>query len=157
MARFGLGLFFGLAVGYAYAEQLPGVEFTERARSNYMLQCQGCHGADGQGSRHGEVPDMRGVVGLFLRVEAGREYLVRVPGSAFSQLTDSALAEVLNWLLPKLSATEMPPYFQPFRAGEVGELRKKPLLDPVAERSRLLARLENIGIRVGVTAKTPHD
>ena len=49
-------------------------------RVDYMLQCQGCHLADGAGSP-GAVPDLRGSLGRFLAVPGGREYLVRVPGA----------------------------------------------------------------------------
>ena len=63
----------------------------------YMLQCQGCHLADGTGAP-GAVPSLEGM-GRFLSVPGGREYLVRVPGSAQSPLSDLELAEVLNWML----------------------------------------------------------
>jgi hypothetical protein len=52
-------------------------------RVDYMLQCQGCHLADGSGAP-GAVPDLRGSLGRFLGVPGGREYLVRVPGAAQS-------------------------------------------------------------------------
>ena len=41
-------------------------------RVDYMLQCQGCHRADGSGSP-GAVPDLRGSLARFLTVPGGRE------------------------------------------------------------------------------------
>ena len=38
-------------------------------------------------------------MGTFLTVPGGREYLVRVPGSAQSPLSDAELARVLNWMI----------------------------------------------------------
>ncbi len=43
-----------------------------RARFNYMLNCQGCHSADGSGI--GDIPEMKNFVGNFLRVPGGREF-----------------------------------------------------------------------------------
>ena len=44
------------------AADLAGVENPERARVNYMLNCQGCHGADGVGTVDGSVPEMKNFV-----------------------------------------------------------------------------------------------
>ena len=38
-------------------------------------------------------------VGRFLRTSRGREYLIRVPGSAQSPLSDAALAALLDWIV----------------------------------------------------------
>ena len=102
---------------------IAGVADPSRARINYMLQCQGCHGPNGDGS--GDVPALSNFVGQFLRVPGGREFLVQVPGSANADLNDQELAEVLNWLLVTLSKEQLPTDYAPFNAGEVGELRLK--------------------------------
>ena len=60
--------------------------------NDYMLQCQGCHMADGRGSP-GSVPDLRGRMGLFIEVHGGRAYLISVPGSAQSPLSNLELAK----------------------------------------------------------------
>ena len=54
---------------------------------DYMLNCQGCHRADGAGTP-GTVPALAGSVGRFLAVRGGREFLVQVPGVAQSILDD---------------------------------------------------------------------
>ena len=51
--------------------------------TDYLLQCRGCHGPDGAGAP-GAAPSFRGQVGRFLAVPGGREYLIRVPGTAQS-------------------------------------------------------------------------
>jgi len=105
-----------------------------------MLQCQGCHLADGSGTP-GVVPPLAGSVGRFLRVPGGREYLVRVPGSSNSQLDDAALAAVLNWILERFAAEEVAGGFRPFTEEEVARVRRPPLTDVNAVRERLLRQL----------------
>ncbi len=61
-------------------------------RLNYMLNCQGCHATDGRGLN--DIPTMADFVGNFLSVDGGRAYLVQVPGSANSLLSDQDLANV---------------------------------------------------------------
>jgi hypothetical protein len=105
-----------------------------------MLQCQGCHGADGSGAP-GIVPDLRRQVGRFLQVPGGREYLVRVPGSARSPLGDAPLAEVLNWMLRRFGPADVLAGFVPYSAEEVARLRRTPLLEVQSVRRELLRRL----------------
>lgn len=113
----------------------------ERARVNYMLNCQGCHLAAGQGAE-GVVPRMNNYVGNFLRVPGGREFLVQVPGSANAAIDDAALAELLNWILVTMSADELPDPWQRYTAQEVGALRATPLREVEAVRARLVQRIE---------------
>ena len=126
----------------AHAEQMPGGGNADRAQVNYMLNCQGCHGADGAGTEDGVVPEMKNFVGHFLSTQAGREFLVRVPGSANAALSNDELAEVLNWMLYKISAEQIPSDFQPFEASEVGSLRSQPLADVDRIRARLIEEFE---------------
>jgi mono/diheme cytochrome c family protein len=131
-------LYFGAQVSYAAP---AGVENPARAKVNYMLNCQGCHGPDGAGTADGAVPAMKDFVGKFLSVDGGRAFLVRVPGSANSALTDTALAEVLNWMLWELSSTQIPAQFSPYTAAEVGPLRARPLQDVAGVRASLVAKM----------------
>jgi mono/diheme cytochrome c family protein len=108
----------------------------ESPRVNYMLQCQGCHGAAGGGAP-GTVPSLA-EVGRFLEVPGGREYLVRVPGSSQSALTDAELAEVLNWMVREFDPRE----FAPFTAAEVARVRRPPLDDVEGVRRELLRAIE---------------
>ena len=133
-----------LLAGFAHATELAGVDNSNRARINYMLNCQGCHGANGAGTADGSVPKMNDFLGNFLHVKGGRDFLVQVPGSANAALSDDALAEVLNWMLGTLSAGELPSAFEPFTAEEVGRLRATPLTDVTQTRDALIQRIELI-------------
>ena len=109
------------------------------AGNDYMLQCQGCHMADGSGSP-GSVPDLRGQLGLFLAVQGGREFLIRVPGSAQSPLSNAQLAEVLNWMVREFGPVAAAASFVPFNAAEVG-LHRRPLADVEPVREILMERI----------------
>ena len=90
-----------------------------------MLHCRGCHGPDGAGAP-GAAPSFRGQVAKFLCVPGGREYLVRVPGTAQSELDDARTAALLNWLLREFSPDEIPADFSPTgptRSGASGAIR----------------------------------
>jgi mono/diheme cytochrome c family protein len=107
------------------------------AETDYMLNCRGCHGPDGAGAP-GAAPSFRGQLGRFLTVPGGREYLIRVPGTAQSELDDARTAALLNWLVRAFSAEEVPADFAPYTAAEVGPARRRPLLDVWAARRALL-------------------
>ena len=79
----------------------------------------------------------------FMASQSGREYLVRVPGSANSTLDDEQLAEVLNWILVNFTKQETKQTWQPFIASEVAEYRKSPLFETVNYRRALLASLNS--------------
>jgi mono/diheme cytochrome c family protein len=109
----------------------------------YMLQCQGCHLADGSGAP-GSVPSLAGLE-RFLAVPGGREYLVRVPGSAQSPLSDAELAAVLNWMIREFGLPEVAADFAPYSAGEVAGVRHPPLTDVDDVRRDLLRRIARRG------------
>ena len=110
-----------------------------RAKFNYQMFCQGCHTEDGSG--HKSVPTLKGSMGNFLASQAGREYLVRVPGSANSTLNDEQLTEVLNWMLINFSENSLPATWQLFDVDEVTEYRKEPLFEVLGYRRQLLKTL----------------
>ena len=114
---------------------------TEPAEADYMLKCQGCHLPDGSGFPARQVPDLRNQMGRFLSVPGGREFLVQVPGSAQTALNDADLARLLNWMLLRFSAAQLPADFQPYTAAEIGALRKQPLAQVSEVRSELLERI----------------
>ena len=132
-----------LVAGADVEHPMVGVENPARARVNYMLNCQGCHGPTGAGTTDGTVPNMTGYVSRYLHVAGGREYLVQVPGSANAGITSEALAEVLNWMLVTMDDAHLPSDFMPYKAEEVELLRSQPLREVIATRARLLARMAN--------------
>ena len=103
----------------------------------YTLECAGCHRADGGGTP-GSVPQLRDSVARFLAVPGGREYLSRVPGVAQAPLDDAELAAVLNWIVERFDRAHVPAGFVPYTAEEVGKLRRQPLVDVEAARTRLV-------------------
>ncbi|TFG96603.1 MAG: hypothetical protein E4H11_03170 [Myxococcales bacterium] len=112
----------------------------ESARLLYMLHCQGCHLADGAG-KAGEVPSLVGTLGRFLAVPGGRAYLVQVPGSAHSPLSDIELASVLNWMLASLGPAADALDFVAYDAAEVAQYRSTPLVDVAAARADLVRQM----------------
>lgn len=133
---FWLILSMSLGIFNALAEQAPEVA---HAKYNFQLFCQGCHTADGSGNK--SVPSLKNSMGLFLQSQAGREYLVRVPGSANSALNDADLTAVLNWMLAQFSGDSLQPDWQPYQADEVSQYRKNPLFETVEHRKKLLESL----------------
>ena len=92
----------------------------------WMLNCQGCHRADG-GATGDQVPALRGTVAKFLTVPGGREYLIRVPGVAMAAMDDESIAALANWMLREFDEENIPADFAGYSASEVGALRKSPL------------------------------
>lgn len=118
----------GLSAASAVAgSDLKGITDQPRAEYNWVMNCQGCHRANATGSQGG-APDMAGLVSQFLRLDGGRAYLVRVPGVAFAPLSDTDVAELLNWLLQTFDAEHIPIDFEPYSAKEVKIYREKPLI-----------------------------
>jgi mono/diheme cytochrome c family protein len=109
--------------------------------ADYALNCRGCHGPDGA-STPGGAPSFRGEVGKFLGVPGGRAYLVRVPGTAQSELDDARTAALLNWLVRAFSPAQVPADFAPYTAAEVARYRHTPLTDVDAVRRELVRQFE---------------
>lgn len=113
------------------------------SRVDWMINCQGCHGAtaDGFGT---QVPSMRETVSKFLTVRGGREYLVQVPGSANAAIDSKKLAALLNWMLRTFDPDHLPKDFKPYTEAEVSELRKTSLTSNALEiRQKLTSRIIN--------------
>ena len=131
---------FGLLLLYA----LIGASTADEARSqyHYTIFCQGCHGPDGSGAS--DVPRLKDYAGYFLSVEGGREFIVQVPGSANAPIDDQSLAELLNWMLQRFSAGQMPEQFEAYTGEEIGRLRRQPVIDVVEIRARLVVAIERL-------------
>ncbi len=131
----------------AAANGVPGADaLRQAARADYVLQCAGCHRVDGRGSTPHGIPDFRNSVGAFTHLPAGREYLVRVPGAAYSQLSNAELANVLNWLLRTFSPAQLPTGFQPYTESEVAAARPHRYDDVVPVRHGLARELSALGL-----------
>lgn len=123
---------------------VPAPAFASFAKpeGDYLLNCGGCHGTGGI-SNSRLVPDLKDRVGYYLRVQEGREYLVRLPNVAFSSLSDPELADVLNFMVFRLGGASVAGGVVPYRAAEVGRLRKEPLneVSLLEYRGRLIETL----------------
>jgi len=130
-----------LISGIVFANDYVGPEHDSvkerRAKFNYQMFCQGCHAPDGIGRK--SVPTLRNSMSQFMRSQLGREYLVRVPGSANSPLSNEELADVLNWMLREFSPNDTD--WRPYLAKEVGQYRKQPLFETVEYRKKILKQL----------------
>ncbi|MDE0478330.1 MAG: hypothetical protein OXI13_01735 [Gammaproteobacteria bacterium] len=104
-------------------------------RTNYLLYCSGCHLPSGIGNPP-NVPTLHDELGRMLVVEEMRPYLVQVPGSSQTPLTDADLAAVVNWMLYEFNADTLPEDFEPLTVEEVTEARKTILADPLKYRIR---------------------
>lgn len=120
----------------------PGSVSTAQPKSTYLLGCGGCHGLDGI-SNSRLVPELHNQVGYFLNLEAGRDYLVRVPNVAFSTASDQELADMLNFMVFTIGGVSAPANARPYTAAEVARLRKRPLTETslVAYRKQLVETL----------------
>lgn len=119
-----------------------------KARYQYILNCAGCHQADGSGAKSGGVPTMRGQLGHFVSIPEGRAFLVKVPGTSNSPLKDGDIARMLNWMLQAFSAETLPPGLEPYTEAEVTRLRNAPLADVSAARREIVAKLAARGVRI---------
>lgn len=139
------------------APQTPIAQAGYSAATNYQLQCLGCHLTHGEGAPRNDTPRMTGFVGNFLRVEGGRDFLVRVPGVAQSALSDAQIAELLNWILDPqgMAGASTPTDFRPYSATEVGQVRRQALLNLPGTRAELIARMRAQGIAIDDGMGTP--
>jgi hypothetical protein len=108
-------------------------------KTNYMLQCMGCHTPDGSGEP-GRVPSIKQTLVPFALNPAGRRFLIQVPGASQSTLSDAELAELLNWMVQNLSVNK-PAHFTHFTEAEVSTWRRTPLVDVQGTRLRLIQGL----------------
>ncbi|MFN4063243.1 MAG: c-type cytochrome [Parazoarcus communis] len=150
MRRFASGLVVAvlMTAGAAAPPALAADAASGKARYQYILNCAGCHQPDGSGAKSGGVPTMRGQLGHFVSLPEGREFLVKVPGTSNSPLSDADVARMLNWMLHAFSAETLPAGLEPYSEAEVSRLRSQPLTDVTAARRAIVARLAERGVKV---------
>ncbi len=114
----------------------------EAGRRPYLMGCVGCHGEAGVTISQ-KVPDLKDQIGWFLHLPEGRAYLVRLPNVAFAPISDTELAEMMNYMVFGLGGTSAPKGAKPYSAAEVGKLRKQPLTEvPLFQyRAEIVERL----------------
>ena len=139
-----------MVTGLGLAGPAQAVDAAEagKARYQYILNCAGCHQADGSGAKSGGVPTLRGQLGHFVSIPEGRAFLVQVPGTSNSPLKDGEIARMLNWMLQAFSAETLPAALEPYTEAEVTRLRNAPLTDVSATRRAIVTQLAERGLRV---------
>ncbi|WP_046535744.1 c-type cytochrome [Dechloromonas sp. CZR5] len=115
---------------------------------NYMLHCSGCHGPDGAGNPGVGIPDMRGSIGHFPKAKYGRDFLIQVPGTSQTSMTDAEVAVMMNWMLQQFSAAEVPIGTLPYTEQEVRQLRANRLADVPGRRAAIISELKAQGISI---------
>ena len=128
-----------LAVGLVLS---AGVQAGVPAATQYLIHCSGCHRADGSGSLRGGIPDLRGYVGSFGRLNDGRTYLMHVPGVVGSGLDNAEIAAVMNYIFDRWAAAPAGDPVPVFTAAEVARLRELSVPDVVKARRRVVRELE---------------
>jgi len=116
-----------------------------RARQDWVLNCMGCHTANGSGIP-GKVPALRESLGHFVSLPEGRQFVMRVPGAANSALSDAELANGLNWLLATMNERSRPASFKPYTADEIAAHRRPALTDVARTRTKLVKELQENGV-----------
>jgi mono/diheme cytochrome c family protein len=107
----------------------------------FIHHCIGCHAIDGSGAPEVGVPSMNGLLGKFLQIPGGREYIVQVPGVMNSPLNDAEVARLMNWLVfamgPKPNRD-----FSPYETSEIKSLRQNIPENIGAVRAKLIKLIE---------------
>lgn len=133
-----LALLLAIPAASAQETDTPRAANFGSAQYNWVMHCQGCHGAEAQGTP-GSVPGLAGNVARFLQIKAGRAYLGRVPGVAFVELSDPDVAELLNWIVQRFDGEHVPKTFSPYTEEEIQGLRREPLIsNAYRERRKLI-------------------
>lgn len=120
-------------------------------QEKYVLFCAGCHGFEGEGGGGGGgqplIPPLKPDVGVMLRDQLGRAYLVNVGGVSSAGMTDAETATVLNYVLQEFASKSLPADFTPYTESEVARLRRT-MADPVSTRKEIRKRLESRGYKL---------
>jgi hypothetical protein len=116
--------------------------------STYTLHCSGCHGTQGAGVPEKGIPNLADA-GLYADTPEGRAYLAQVPGISQSRLDNETAARMLNYVLRRFSAGNLPAGFRPYTGAELAVLRTHKASDAARRRQALLAQVGVPGQRGG--------
>src|SRR5207302_6219926 len=108
--RGALGPFAATLAAAALTLSPVGAGSAAEPQVDYILNCMGCHLADGSGVA-GKVPSVRDSLVPLSATAAGRRYLVQVPGSSQSPPPNLELARLLSWMVRNLRAVAVPATF----------------------------------------------
>lgn len=142
------GLLAAAGVAHVHADDAPKTAVARMmrmsaAQSDYIENCGGCHGFDGN-SAPADVPVLKGRVGYFMCNSEGRHYLLRLPNVAHSRIADpQELAELMNFVVFGIGGTSTPREARPFTAKEVAMWRRQAMtsVSLIAVRRNVVAGL----------------
>jgi mono/diheme cytochrome c family protein len=126
----------------------------------FEQRCAVCHQPSGAGIA-GLYPPLAGTVGSYLKVPAGRAYLIHLllygmngdiksGGTSYqgwmppaADFSDSELADALNYVMREMNGDDLPRGFKPFTAGEFKAAREAKISpgDVHREREKVMAEL----------------
>jgi mono/diheme cytochrome c family protein len=159
-----------LKIGSALLAAIATIAIASAARASgkeiFDSHCAVCHQVNGEGVP-GAYPPLADSVGAYVRLPAGRAYLVHVVSfgmtgaipvhgqsydgvmQPWAQFSDAQIAGILNYVLTGFNRRLLPRDFKPFTAAEVAKLRtRRESLEQVhEERERLLTSLRGAGAR----------
>lgn len=113
------------------------------AFTDYALHCSGCHGMSGLGAPQAGIPPFPDSIGKIASTDAGRTYIMHVPGVVANTLSDAEIAGVMNFVLERWGDGGTP-----FTAEEVTRRRAIPIGNVVDFRRVVVEELAAAGIRV---------
>ncbi|WP_108257937.1 c-type cytochrome [Mangrovicoccus ximenensis] len=122
----------------------PVLAADSKARSDYILRCAGCHGMTGEGTVEGGVPAFPDSVSAIANLDAGRTYMMHVPGVTGASLDNAQIAQVMNYVLEEWGDGSS----TPFTEAEVIRRRAVPVADVVDERRSVADTLAAEGIYI---------
>jgi mono/diheme cytochrome c family protein len=153
-----------LKIGSALLAAIATIAIASAARASgkeiFDSHCAVCHQVSGEGVP-GAYPPLADSIGAYVRVAAGRAYLVHVVSfgmtgaipvhgqsydglmQPWAQFSDAQIAAILNYVLTVLNRKLLPADFKPFTEAEVAKLRmpRESLNQVHDERARLLKSL----------------
>ncbi|MEI7968810.1 MAG: hypothetical protein WCJ69_07480 [Betaproteobacteria bacterium] len=120
----------------------------QRARTDFLLHCSGCHGMDGMGKPEKGIPRFRDQIGHFLQLPDGRAFIMQVPGLLSARLPDDRAAAVTNWLVREFAGPSMPAGATLMSAEEARQYRESRPADIMAKRDMLYRKLSEVGYAI---------
>ena len=122
--------------------------YSNQGRIDFLLHCSGCHAQDGRGLEHKGIPALKDQVGYFSRTEAGRAYLMQIPGLLSAGMPDARAAGVTNYILIRFAGASLPENFVPYTVEEAKRYRESRPADIPSKRRLLAAELREAGVNI---------
>jgi len=137
-----------LYIGVFFYANVLAAEPANRGRTDYILHCSGCHKFDGAGLEDKGIPALKDQIGYYLRLDAGRAFLMQVPGLLSAGMSDQRAADVTNYVVLRFAGGSMPEHFVPYTAAEARRSRELRPSNIPSLRRELVKRLQEQGVAI---------